>query len=107
MRTNEVLARLYKKNAEDLGIKFPDASEIQMLAASTDMGNISHLKPSIHPFFKIKSDGMNHTEAFTKGTGDDSAQAPTIVAAKAMMMTAIDVLCEPKVMHEVNNEFSK
>ena len=76
-------------------------------AGSTDMGNVSYVKPSIHPFYKIDSPGMNHTEAFTKGAGDDSAQAPTMIAAKAMMMTGIDVLCESKLMDEINAEFAK
>ena len=43
---------------------------LQILAStmSTDMGNVSHKVPSIHPVYSIGS-GINHTREFTKLSG--------------------------------------
>lgn len=62
------------------------------LLASTDMGNISQIKPSIHPLYRIKVDGANHTHQFTEAVGRKENQLPTLNSAKSMAMTAIDIV---------------
>ena len=71
------------------------------------MGNVSKIKPSIHPLYKIDSKGPNHTHEFTQGTGHPDNQLPTLNSAKAMAMTAIDVLCKPELMKDVRKDFEK
>ncbi|XP_028419261.1 peptidase M20 domain-containing protein 2-like [Dendronephthya gigantea] len=56
MKHNQVLAKLYQKYAESLGVKFlPEGEAENALLGSTDMGNVSLVKPSIHPAFTINS----------------------------------------------------
>lgn len=38
-------------------------------AGSSDMGNVSQIIPSIHPFFGIGTQAANHTRQFTEAAG--------------------------------------
>lgn len=97
--TNSVLARLYKKHAETLGVKFDDGdTEANLFVASSDMGDVCHTVPSIHPIYRIDSAGPNHTKEFTDAAGHPSAQPPTLVAAKAMALACLDILLSPDVL---------
>ncbi len=63
LKSNPFMSELYFTNATKLGV-----TEIAMEAegtASTDMGNVSHIVPSIHPFYAIGSGEVNHTREFT------------------------------------------
>ncbi len=69
METNNQLASLYDSNAHDLGIE-PTEGELTGNCASTDMGNVSYVVPSIHPAFYIGSEAFNHTRSFTETAGN-------------------------------------
>src|SRR5207249_4693784 len=60
-------AAVYRRNAEALGRSFPDLGVLlERAAASTDMGNVSHALPSIHPMIGIASlPAVNHQPEFT------------------------------------------
>ena len=102
--TNSALADCYRRNAEELGIAFVvDLDEKR--GGSTDMGNVSHLIPSVHPKFAIPSSVLNHTEEFAEAAGSVAAQEPTLIAAKAMAMTCVDVLCDEGLLDRIKHEF--
>lgn len=61
---------------------------------STDVGNVSHQAPTIHPDISIGNNLSAHTPEFAIATGSDYAQERLLVGAKAMAMTAIDLLEE-------------
>jgi len=103
--TNKTLIDLYIKNAQSLGVLFNDGDMVDQLKASTDMGNVSKFRPSIHPLFKIKTEGANHTHKFTDAAGHADNQLPTMNSAKAMAMTAIDVICNPRLMNDIRRDF--
>ena len=105
VKTNEVLIDLYVKNAKALNVQFNDCQDD--MVASTDMGNVSQIKPSIHPVFRIPAEGANHTHAFTKATGGQEAQLPTLNSAKSMAMTAIDLICNPKLLLDIKETFNR
>ena len=65
--TNKTLIDLYVANAKSVGVEFEDVDATK-LKASTDMGNILKIKPSIHPLYKIAATGPNHTHEFTSGS---------------------------------------
>ncbi|XP_065832974.1 xaa-Arg dipeptidase-like [Oscarella lobularis] len=90
------LLDLYVKNVSQLGIEFDRPSELPCF--STDMGNVSHVVPSIHPWYSIGTDALNHTKGFTAAADTDYAHKQTLIAAKAMAMTAIQVLCNPDIV---------
>lgn len=61
------MANAFRSNAESLGVEFnADKSES---GASTDMGNVSHIVPSIHPIYSIDTIYGNHTKDFTTAAG--------------------------------------
>ena len=68
--TNSTVGTLYDKNASSLGVGIcRDEHVIARASASTDMGNVSHVVPSIHPLYGIPTEGFNHTRPFTKASG--------------------------------------
>jgi len=59
---------------------------------STDVGNVSHVAPTIHPDIGIGVNIVAHTPEFALAAGSDYAQERLLVGAKAMAMTAIDLM---------------
>ena len=106
----KILNNLYQKHAESLGVIFPDFKNLpgpeKDFAGSTDMGNVSYIKPSIHPTYRI-GNVVNHTKEFTAVAGLPAAQKPTLDSAKAMMMTAIEVLINSELLEKIKEEFEQ
>ena len=65
---NRPLVELYEKNLSWFVTKDVPTNR-SALCGSTDMGNVSHLVPSIHPHFYIGGVGVNHTRGFTSDAG--------------------------------------
>lgn len=89
-----------------LGIQF--ISEDMMLtgpSGSTDFGNVTFVVPGIHPYFYIGSDALNHTEQYTEAAGSQEAQFYTLRAAKALAMTALDVIFKPGLLEKIREDF--
>jgi amidohydrolase len=59
---------------------------------STDVGNVSHVTATIHPDIGIGRQLAAHTPEFAIAAGSNYAQERLLVGAKAMAMTAIDLL---------------
>ncbi|MSO58790.1 MAG: M20 family peptidase [Ilumatobacteraceae bacterium] len=92
MLTNGPLVASYVTNSAMLGRIVQDPRECgHAVVGSTDMGNVSHLVPSIHPMIAIAPQGTAiHTEDFATYARSHSADKAILDAAKAMVMTAID-----------------
>ncbi|XP_047467697.1 peptidase M20 domain-containing protein 2-like [Mugil cephalus] len=101
---NSTLADLYKSNGKALGVQFPE--EPADFSGSTDFGNVSFIVPGIHPFFYIGTEALNHTEEYTEAAGAEEAQLYSLRTAKALAMTAVDVLCCPDLLRQVREDFS-
>ena len=104
--TNPTLADLYKANAESLGVRY-DTQGPDELLGSTDMGNVSHVIPSTHVMFSIDCKAGNHSHGFTAAAGTEIAHKKTLIASKAMAMTAIDVMCNLDLMEKIKEDFEK
>jgi amidohydrolase len=88
MRHDSELAALYQKHAESLGRTF----QLESVPVSTDMGNVSHVVPSIHPWLGIETHGaINHQKAFADACATPSADQAILDGALAMAWTAIDM----------------
>lgn len=92
MVTNNTLSASYAANATMLGRTVADPRVGgHRVVGSTDMGNVSHLVPSIHPMIASAPSGSSiHTLAFAKHSRGELADQAVIDGAKAMAMTAID-----------------
>src|SRR5947208_8563391 len=91
------LAAVYRRNAEALGRSFPDLGVLlERAAASTDMGNVSHALPSIHPMIGIASPpAVNHQPDFTAHCVTAAADQAVADGALALAWTAVDVASDP------------
>ena len=106
LTTNDLMAESYVENIGALGKSMP--TKVQSLAfggASTDMGNVSHVVPSIHPMFGIHTKEGNHTAGVTGAAATSEAHAETLTASKAMAMTAVDLFTDPAMLESVKEEF--
>lgn len=88
MRHDHELASLYRRHAASLGRTFSDEPAMPV---STDMGNVSHVVPSIHPFIGIETHGsVNHQAEFAAACAEPSADQAIADGALAMALTIVD-----------------
>jgi len=93
VRHDPTLATLYRRNAESIGRMFPDFGPLlERAAASTDMGNVSHALPAIHPTIGIGSlPAVNHQPEFAAHCVSADADRALLDGALALAWTAIDM----------------
>jgi amidohydrolase len=105
MMSNPRLADLVEVNMATLGIEVsPPASDERM--GSSDMGNVSQVVPSLHPFIAIGPEEMGgHTVEFCQASASPAGHEGLIDAAKAMAMTAVDLLAAPDNVCEARRTF--
>jgi len=101
LRTNMPLAQAFKANLESLGWQFDDLDPAKGLG-STDMGDVSHVTAAIHPYLSIgPSDLAIHSTDYVAAAASERGQEAMIAAAKALAMTAVDVLLYPILFDEI------
>lgn len=92
LRPDPGLLALYRSNAEALGRGFPELPGGAAVGAATDMGNVSHVVPTIHPMLGLDcAPAVNHQPEFTAACVTPTADRAVIDGAIAMAWTAIDV----------------
>jgi len=107
MRNNLTLARLFRENMQTLGrqIKLSDPSKT---FGSTDMGNVSQIVPSIHPHIAIAPEEVvAHSPQFAQAAASEAGIKGLIDAAKALAMTVVDLVADPKILSRVKREFQQ
>jgi amidohydrolase len=88
MRHDAEMGALFLGHAEGLGRTFSANSS----PVSTDMGNVSHVVPSIHPMVGIETHGaVNHQKAFADACVEPSADQAIFDGALCMALTCIDI----------------
>lgn len=107
MNTNKILNELCTQSMEEMGMK--DISRDTTFKASIDMGNVSYLVPSIHPFFDITNgkDMALHSKEFAECTCTDYAHDQMYKMASSLAITGLKVLLSPNTMREIRAEFEK
>ncbi|KAI6660515.1 hypothetical protein LOD99_14099 [Oopsacas minuta] len=108
MRTNSILAEIYRNNSMELGMTYPDIETDKAQSSfSTDMGNVSYEVPSIHPTYALNTTSVNHTTEFNLASNTIESHEITLIAGIAMAHTAIDVVFTDGVLIQVKEEFYK
>jgi amidohydrolase len=105
MMPNPELAAMAEENLLELGIEVtPPSPDIPR--GSSDMGNVSQLVPSLHPYLAIGQATMgHHTVEFREAAAAPEGHRAMIQAAMLMAMTAVDLLAEPENVVKVRNAF--
>jgi len=109
MKTSWPLSGAYVENAKSLGRDFIDLSMLPASSAgSTDMGNVSHRVPSIHPMISCApANVVIHNPEFAKWAGSDLGDKAVVDGAKALAMTALDFLSSPDMQAAAKAEFEE
>ena len=107
LKTNWPMAEQFQKHAEGLGREFfPMADIPQGMAASTDMGNVSHRIASIHPMLAVAPmDVVIHDPEFARWAASDAADKAVIDGAKALALTALDLMADRPMLARVKSDF--
>ncbi len=106
MIPNALLGRLFADNWRAIGVEVRDALPNERMG-STDFGNVSQVVPAIHPYIAIAPpDVAGHTVEFRAAALSPAGNEGLINAAKAMAMTAIDLLADPKLVQAAKAELA-
>jgi metal-dependent amidase/aminoacylase/carboxypeptidase family protein len=107
MKTNWPMADAFMKHAKDLGREFFPVKEIPAgFAGSTDMGNVSHRVPSIHPMLAVAPAGVIiHNAEFATWAASPKGDAAVIDGAKALALTALEMMADRRLLETVKADF--
>lgn len=106
MIPNHVLAGVFKSNVESLGLTVENPEPLERMG-STDMGDVSHIIPAIHPYLAIAPTNISgHTLEFKEYVISEAGKKAMLVAAKAMAMTVIDLLTNPGLLTQAQDELA-
>lgn len=106
MVNNHAMAARFGDHLRGLG-RAPLHTDPTVGTGSTDMGDVSHAVPSIHPWIAIcpKGETTCHQHAFAARAGSHEGQDAMLAAAKAMALTAADLLRDPELLAAARAEF--
>jgi amidohydrolase len=106
MVNNLALARCFGAHLEALGRR-PRERDERVGTGSTDMGDVSHVVPSIHPWLAIVDEGaaLCHEHRFAEAAATNRAGETALVAAKALARTAVEFLGDEALRAAVNAEW--
>ena len=87
----------------------PARRDARVGAGSTDMGDVSHVVPSIHPWLAIVDEGaaLCHEHRFAEAAATDAAGQTAVVAAKALARTAVEFLADAELRSTVSAEWQR
>jgi amidohydrolase len=107
LKPNAAMATMFERNLSALDFAV-DAGGDQGGFGSTDCGNVSHAIPTIHPYVRIAPDGVPaHSREFAEWARSPLARAGMIAGAKALAMTALDLLASSEALAGAKQEFSR
>ena len=104
MRLNRAFSRLYGSQLAFLGLEEAQAAADRN-RGSSDIGNVSQVVPTIHPHVPI-GDGLRiHSEEFARATVSPRGEEAVLEGARALALTAAELLLSPEVRAEIIAEF--
>jgi amidohydrolase len=106
MQNNLNLARAFGRHLAGVGRPAPE-HDPEVGIGSTDMGDVSHVVPAIHPYLGIcdKNSTLCHQHAFAAHAASDRGMDTMLAAARAMALTAEELLRDEGLRKAVRAEF--
>jgi amidohydrolase len=106
MITNYRLAQALKTNIDRVGLVLPDA-KAEEGAGSTDWGNVSYAVPSVETAYPIVAGRCTwHSQDVVDAAESELGYGNTFLVAKAMALTALDLIEQPEILAAVKAEFA-
>jgi amidohydrolase len=102
MINNPTLLRIWRRHLSDAGI---DDDPIDPNAGSTDMANVSHEVPTIHPYLQIAPRGTpGHSREFAAHAGGPDGDRVLPLAIRVLAATAIELIEQPALVAQAWEE---
>ncbi len=96
MVNNPTLLEIWRRHLADAGIA---DDPVDPNAGSTDMANVSHEVPTIHPYLRIAPRGTpGHSREFAEHAGGADGDAVLPKAIRILAGTALDLLADPSLV---------
>ncbi|MBW8383761.1 MAG: M20 family peptidase, partial [Youngiibacter sp.] len=73
----------------------------------TDMGNVTHSIPSLQSYVQVVPILRGHTPEFQEAVGGPMGLRALQIGAKAMAMTAVDLLSSKEAMEQTKDAFNE
>jgi len=107
MTNNRAMARAFGAHCAALG-RTTSETDPTVGTGSTDMGDVSHVVPAIHPLLGIVDQGTTtiHQRDFAAAAASDRGVDTAVLAAKAMARTAMEILVDGALRERVRAEFA-
>jgi amidohydrolase len=107
MINNRTIAQIYERHSEALGAITREAP-MGTPTGSTDMGDVSHAIPAIHPLFQVSNhgEGTCHEDAFVQYADSERGYAAMMRVAKALALSAYDLLANSDALTAAKAEFA-
>ena len=107
MITNYALAGKLKKNLDEVGLTMPEA-KAEEGSGSSDWGNVSYRVPSVETSYPILDRVCTwHSQEVVEAANSELGFANTILVAKAMALTGVDLLANPSSLIEIKEQFEQ
>lgn len=104
MKLNETVTGIAVANAAAIGV---DLTQRISMGGMSDFGNVSHLVPATHFSTATWPTGVTaHTPEAVTASSTSLAFEATLDAAKIEAMAAIDLLMQPEIVRQAQEEFS-
>jgi amidohydrolase len=105
MRNNPVLADLWRRHlAAGGGSDGPRPTAL----GSSDMGNVSQVVPTIHPYLAVAAPGTAlHTAEFARQCVGPAADEALRLAIRTLAATTVDLISDPGLVREARASFEK
>jgi amidohydrolase len=106
LKRNRALNDVFAGNLAAAGLEEGPAAPDRL--ASSDIGNVSQVTPTIHAWVAIAPLGTAiHTREFAAAAAGPSARAGLLAGAKLMALSALDVLADPARLAAMKEEFGR
>lgn len=104
MKPNKILGEMFLKYVVANGLPHTPTDDKAM--GSTDMGDVTQVVPGIHPYVKIVEQNVaGHSREFAEASQSETGQVAMLAAAKALAMTAVDLLEDADLVARIWEEF--
>ncbi len=105
-KVNGPLAQRFRHHLEALGEPVQQPPLMGGMGSS-DFNNLSQLVPAIHPYIAIAPEGTaTHTPAFAEAAASPAGLRGLHLGAQALALTAADVLLDPNLWSQIQQDFS-
>lgn len=103
--SNRMMDETFRRHLEEMGetVEYPSPT---MKYGSSDIGNVSLEVPTIQPYLKI-GEADTHTHGFMEAAKSPHGLDQAIKGAKALALTACDILESPQLQQEIKEEFKR